>query len=128
MKIGACAVLAMVWASCYSFELFPWSGGDMEWWYLPHLATLLAANWIVLVWAVERAVDGTFGNRAPSGLTNPPTEEECQRPSPTPPKVVTPPPPPPPPPARQIREGVEIVHPTTEKQNGKSAQIGNFHR
>lgn len=37
----------------------------------------------------------------------------------TPPKVVTPPPPPPPPPARQIREGVEIVHPTTEKQNGK---------
>jgi hypothetical protein len=36
-----------------------------------------------------------------------------------PPKVVTPPPPPPPPPPRQIREGVEIIHPTTENQNGK---------
>lgn len=31
-----------------------------------------------------------------------------------PPKVVTPPPPPPPPPPRQIREGVKIIHPTTE--------------
>jgi len=84
MKTGACAVLAMVWASCYSFELFPWSRGDMEWWYLPHLATILAANWIVLVWAFARAVDGTFRNSAQSGLTNPPTEEQGQRPIPTP--------------------------------------------
>ena len=83
MKIGACAVLAMVWASCYSFEMFPWSG-DMEWWYLPHLATILAVNWIVLVWAVARAVDGTFKHVVPSGLTNQPTEEQGQRPSPTP--------------------------------------------
>lgn len=55
MKIGVCAVLAMLWASCYSFELFPWSADYMEWWHLPHLATILAANWIVLVWAIERA-------------------------------------------------------------------------
>lgn len=51
MKTGECAVLTTVWwASCYSFELFPWSG-DMEWWYLPHMVTILAANWIALVWA-----------------------------------------------------------------------------
>ena len=83
MKIGACAVLAMVWASCYSFELFPWSG-DMEWWHLPHLATILAVNWIVLVWDVARGVDGTFKHVVPGETSNPPAEEEGQRPSPTP--------------------------------------------
>ena len=83
MKIGACAVLAMVWASSYSFELFPWSD-DMEWWYFPPLMTILAANFIVLGWAVARAVDGTFKHVVPGGTSNPPAEKEGQRPSPTP--------------------------------------------
>ena len=83
MKIGACAVLATVWATCYSFELFPWSD-DVEWWYFPHLMTILVANVIVLVWAVARAIDSTFWDRVTSGMANPPTEEQGQRPSPTP--------------------------------------------
>lgn len=37
---------------------------------------------------------------------------------PEPPKAIIPPPPPPPPP-RQIREGVEIIHPKPENKNGK---------
>ena len=34
--------LAYIWGSAYTFFLFPW-GVVMEWWYVPHLFTLLSA-------------------------------------------------------------------------------------
>lgn len=36
------------------------------------LAIILAVNWIVLVWAVARAVDGTFKHVVPGWTPDPP--------------------------------------------------------
>lgn len=40
--------LAVVWLNFYSFNLFPWVQlGGLKWWYLPHLLTLCAVDFVI---------------------------------------------------------------------------------
>lgn len=33
--------LSYIWGVSYSFHLFPWVKDTMEWWYIPHVLTVI---------------------------------------------------------------------------------------
>jgi hypothetical protein len=41
---GIFIILATIWLSAYTFSLFPWTAGVMEWWQIPHLVSVVCAN------------------------------------------------------------------------------------